>query len=133
MKEAAQRRICAEAFHIIKNYLTDARKSFIEIFFLLPSSLRIYMVNRPVNISKYLGRDFSVKDISKNCHSYMSKKLEPRKHLFQHSEHVILGFNSTAELAQKMGTQKQTDQLEMFLFTKIQFSIVLIFCNYLDA
>ena len=63
----------------------------------------------------------------------MSKKLEPRKHLFQHSEHVILGFNSTAELAQKMGRQKQTDQFEMFLFTKIQFSIVLIFCNYLDT
>ena len=29
------------------------------------------MVNRPASISKFLGRDFSIKNFFKNCHSDM--------------------------------------------------------------
>ena len=125
VKEAALRRTCAGALDIIKNYPTNARKSFTEMFFLLSSSSCIYMVNRPASISKSLGRDFSIKTFLKNCHPNMvgHKKwfLEPRKHLSQNSEVVILGLNQRYNRVSKWKWEGKSKQIN--LTSKLNFPL----------
>ena len=70
------------------------------------------MVNRPVSISKYLVRDFNVKEFSKNCHPNV---VGHKKMIFRTSKTPIPAFstryswikiNGTVELAHKNGKAK---------------------------
>ena len=66
---------------MIKSYPNDVRESLLpRYFYLPPTTLCIYVVNRTVEITKLLGRDFSLKFFSKNCHATMAghrKFLQP--------------------------------------------------------
>ena len=118
------------------------RESFLpRCFFLFPSSSCIYMVSRPVNINKFLGRGFSVKKFSKKLPlkygAWVTKKMVSRTSKTPipkfWKRYSWIKINSTVELACKNGKAKTSRSTWNVLLTKIQFSIVLVICNYLHT
>ena len=102
------------------------------VFFLLWDRIKLFQVYP-------LYTTFSVKEFSKSCHPNMAghNKMISRTSKTPIStfwtRYSLIKINSIIELAHKNRKAKTSTSTWNFLLTKIQFFIVLVFCNYLDT